>query len=74
MRLLSEGLRAIRKVLKVVLGKESLRLKFDDHLLLISDYSQAKEKEIEISFQSPTGYKLQGSEAAALAYCWNAKV
>lgn len=68
------GLQAIREVLKVVLGQEGLRLKFDDHLLLRSDCSQAEESEIEISFQSPTGYKLQESGAAALAYCWNAKV
>lgn len=46
----TEGLRAIRKVLKVVLGKESLRGKVDDHLLHTSDCSQAEEKEIEISF------------------------
>ncbi|KAL0018484.1 hypothetical protein WJX77_010320 [Trebouxia sp. C0004] len=55
-----EGLRAIRKVLKVVLGKESLRLKFDDHLLLTSDCSQAEQKEIEISFQSPPGTSCKG--------------
>jgi hypothetical protein len=70
----TDGLQAIKKVLKVVLGKESSRLKFDDHLLLSSDCSQAEESEIELSFQSPTGYILQESEAAALAYCWNAKV
>lgn len=55
-----------RECVQVVLGKE--RPNFDD-LLLRCDCSQAEE--IELSFQSPTGYILQESEAAALAYCWN---
>lgn len=70
----ADGLQAIKKVLRVVLGKEGSRLKFDDHLILSSDCSQAEEREIEFTFQSTTGHTLHQSEAAVLAFCWNSKV
>lgn len=75
--LFADGMWAIKSVLSIILGPESVNLSLAPDLHLQPSCSPAQESACETVLTHPRsklkGYVLQHREAAVLAYCWSNK-